>query len=80
MPGLEASQRADFMTFYLCVPDRVRAATDHLMDWSQGPQSQTRVSGVSSGQLTQQHYHQTPHCPACQGCNIKATILASVLW
>lgn len=48
VPGLEALQRADFMTFCLCVPDCVRAATDHAMD-QRGDSHRLECLGVSSG-------------------------------
>lgn len=46
--GLKALQRTDFMTFCLCVPECVRAATDHAMDHS-GDSHRLEGLGVSSG-------------------------------
>lgn len=66
VPGLEALQRADIVTLCLDVPDCVGAVTDHAMDHGENSHRQECL-GVSSGQLTQHHDHQTPHCPAWKG-------------
>lgn len=55
----EALQRADLVAFCDCVGD----VTDHAMDHRDNSHGQECLQ-VSSGQLTQHHGHQTPHCPA----------------
>lgn len=72
--GLKALQRTDFMTFCLCVPDCVRAATDHAMDHSGDSH---RLEGLGGQQWKPKLQVNTRHLIALPG---RAVVLRLLSW
>lgn len=78
VPGLEALQRADIVTF--CLMSLTVWGCDRSCDGSQGQQSQTRVYGGQHRAADAASRSPDTSFPCLEGQPQKASVLASLLW